>query len=131
MELIDRIRKFAEANITDPNQYLVEVDLTARSGPKKVVLIIDGDKGINIDDCTNLSRAVGKLLEDGNFIDDQYTLEVSTPGLDHPLKLKRQYYKKTGEVRDNMIFGLPLTISTLCTMALVFSPLRKRSLGIC
>ncbi|HZX73991.1 MAG TPA: ribosome maturation factor RimP, partial [Cyclobacteriaceae bacterium] len=63
---------------------------------KKVVVILDGDTGVTIDDVTNLSRAISAALDEQPLIEDNYTLEVGTPGLDQPLKLKRQYYKNIG-----------------------------------
>ena len=59
-------------------------------------MIIDGDKGVTIDDCANLSRELSKAFDDAQFLEESYTLEVSTPGLDQPLKLKRQYIKNIG-----------------------------------
>lgn len=61
------------------------------------MILIDGDHGITIDDCAELSRKVSlELDERALFGDENYMLEVSTPGLDHPLKFKRQYYKNIG-----------------------------------
>jgi ribosome maturation factor RimP len=61
------------------------------------MIIIDGDQGVTIDDCAELSRKLSKEFDDrAYFGEDNYLLEVSTPGLDHPLKLKRQYFKNTG-----------------------------------
>ena len=61
------------------------------------MVIIDGDDGVTIDDCASLSRVLSKEFDDRAYLgDDNYLLEVSTPGLDHPLKLKRQYFKNIG-----------------------------------
>jgi ribosome maturation factor RimP len=61
------------------------------------MVIIDGDLGITIDDCADLSRVLSKEFDERAFFgDENYLLEVSTPGLDHPLKLKRQYVKNIG-----------------------------------
>lgn len=79
-----------------PGQFIVSADVSARKGPKKVLILADADQGFNIDDCAELSRQVSKVLDDQNVIDDNYLLEVSTPGVDHPLKLKRQYVKNIG-----------------------------------
>jgi ribosome maturation factor RimP len=57
---------------------------------------LDGDKGITIDDCTEVSRKLSEELDALDLISDNYTLEVGTPGLDQPLKLKRQYIKNVG-----------------------------------
>jgi len=76
---------------------VVEVLISGKKIPKRVLIIIDGDHGITIDDCAELSRKVSKEMDERAFFgDENYMLDISTPGLDHPLKLKRQYYKNIG-----------------------------------
>jgi ribosome maturation factor RimP len=96
MELTEEIKRIVESKLTDPSQFLVEVLLSSKKGPKKLLIIIDGDNGVTIDDCGNISRELSKALDDSSLLDENYMLEVSTPGLDHPLKLKRQYKKNIG-----------------------------------
>ena len=60
------------------------------------MVLLDSDNGINIDECADLSRALSNVLDEVTWLEDSYLLEVSTPGLDHPLKLKRQYHKNIG-----------------------------------
>ena len=96
MDLIDKVRELAQSCLTDESQFLVEVILTTKAGPRRVLVILDGDKGVNIEACAKVSRALANALDESVLIDDNYTLEVTTPGLDHPLKLKRQYYKNVG-----------------------------------
>jgi ribosome maturation factor RimP len=97
MSLEEEIKAIAEGKLTDSRQFIVEVVISARKGPKKVLVIVDGDEGVNIDDCAAISREISKVLdESSSFLDEAYTLEVSTPGLDQPLKLKRQYVKNIG-----------------------------------
>lgn len=59
-------------------------------------MVIDGDQGVTIDDCGNLSRELSTRLDEMNFGIGHYVLEVTTPGLDQPLKLKRQYARNAG-----------------------------------
>lgn len=82
-----------EALSEDSSQFLVDVVLKGNVGNQKLIVLIDGDQGITIDACAKVSRAVGLTLEEINLIDGKYTLEVSSPGLDHPIKLPRQYTK--------------------------------------
>jgi ribosome maturation factor RimP len=96
MEIIDHIRSIVAQKLTDPSQFLVEVVAKGHKGPKKVLVIIDGDKGVTIDDCANLSRELSKAFDDAQFFEESYMLEVSTPGVDQPLRLKRQYQKHIG-----------------------------------
>lgn len=96
MDLVGEIRKLAEENLS-PDKFVVEVLHSGNKIPRRVLVVIDGDHGVTIDDCANLSRILSKEFEQRDYFgDENYLLEVSTPGLDHPLKLKRQYYKNTG-----------------------------------
>ncbi|MCK6616867.1 MAG: ribosome maturation factor RimP [Cyclobacteriaceae bacterium] len=93
MEIRDSIRELAEKYLKDDSQFIVDVIVSLRKNPKKVLVILDGDRGATIDDCADLNRALSEALDNVNLIEGRYLLEVSTPGLDHPLQLKRQYYK--------------------------------------
>ncbi len=96
MDLNDKVRELAQNCLTDESQFLVEVIFTSKAGPRRVLVILDGDKGVTIETCARVSRALSNAMDESGLIDENYTLEVTTPGLDHPLKLKRQYYKNVG-----------------------------------
>jgi ribosome maturation factor RimP len=96
MELTEHIRQLAEKQLKDSSQFVVEVVASLRKKPNKIVVIIDGDNGVTIDDCAVISLGLSQILDKDEILPDRYMLEVSTPGLDHPLKLKRQYYKNAG-----------------------------------
>lgn len=93
MDLKQKIKELTEANLADASHFLVDV-IVSKHKPMKFTVILDGDKGITIDDCAMLSNKVNDTL--GNLVEEQYSLEVSTPGLDHPLKLHRQFIKNVG-----------------------------------
>lgn len=96
MDHVDEIRQLATENLS-PDKFIVDVLVSGKKLPRRIMVIIDGDHGVTIDDCAELSRILSKIFDErGYFDDDNYLLEVSTPGLDHPLKLKRQYFKNTG-----------------------------------
>lgn len=95
-ENIGEIRKLAESRLKDESHFVVDVIPSFRSNPKKLLVILDGDKGITIDDCAEVSRELSSVLDETNLIDGAFVLEVSTPGLDQPLKNKRQYVKNIG-----------------------------------
>ncbi|HEY5826478.1 MAG TPA: ribosome maturation factor RimP [Cyclobacteriaceae bacterium] len=97
MELIEKMRELAQSVLTDESHFIVDVIFSGKQGPsKKMLVIVDGDKGVTIDDCTSVSRQLSAILDETNLIEEHYLLEVSTPGLDHPLKLKRQFKKNVG-----------------------------------
>src|SRR6187399_540348 len=78
----------------DPQYFLVEVKIRQTNNVK---VFLDGDKGISIEKCISYNRQLYKMLESSDlFPPDDFSLEVSSPGLDEPLKLIRQYYKNVG-----------------------------------
>lgn len=110
MDLVEEIRSLAARNLS-PDKFVVEVLVSGKKIPKRVLITIDGDHGITIDDCADLSRKIAKEMDEQAFFgDENYLLEVSTPGVDQPLKLKRQYYKNVGrnlkvKVHENITEG--------------------------
>ena len=78
----------------DPQYFLVDVRIRPTNNVK---VYLDGDKGISIEKCITYNRQLYKMLESsGLFPPDDFSLEVSSPGLDEPLKLLRQYHKNIG-----------------------------------
>jgi ribosome maturation factor RimP len=77
-------------------EFLVDVIVAGANAAGKILILIDGDNGINIDRCAEISRKTAAVLEAEDTIENPYILEVSSPGLEHPLKLLRQYKKNIG-----------------------------------
>lgn len=109
MDLAEEIRNLAADNLSS-DKFVVDVLVSAKKIPGRVSVIIDGDQGVTIDDCANLSRILSKEFDERAFFgDDNYLLEVSTPGLDHPLSMKRQYFKNIG--RNLKVVGNETTVT--------------------
>jgi ribosome maturation factor RimP len=107
METAAHIQALANQHFQGTAHFVLDVRLNARLNPPKVTVIVDGDAGITIDDCANLSRTLSEAMDQQNVLDD-YTLEVTTPGIDQPLRLPRQYAKHVGrnlkvELKDNTV----------------------------
>jgi len=78
----------------DKDVFLVEIRIKPTNNVK---VFLDSDLGISIDRLIQYNRALYKQLEEENiFPDGDFSLEVSSPGLDEPLKMHRQYLKNTG-----------------------------------
>ena len=78
----------------NPSHFLVEIRIKPTNNVK---VFLDGDNGITIEKCIAINRALYKQLEgSGIFPNDDFSLEVSSPGLDEPLKSDRQYRKNVG-----------------------------------
>jgi ribosome maturation factor RimP len=80
----------------DKSLFLVDIVVSSSKNSQKVLVHLDGDQGVNIDICAEISRRLGSMLEEEDLISGSFTLEVSSPGLDLPLKLLRQYHKNVG-----------------------------------
>ena len=81
-----------------PSHFLVEVRIKPTNNIK---VFIDGDEGVNLGQLIEYNRKLYRQLEDtGAYPDGDFSLEVSSPGLDEPLKLFRQYKKNIGRFID-------------------------------
>ncbi|MDH4332558.1 MAG: ribosome maturation factor RimP [Desulfobulbaceae bacterium] len=76
---------------------LVELQFRREAPGWVLRLIIDKENGIGIDDCAGISREVAHLLEVEDPIDQSYNLEVSSPGLDRPLKSGKDFLRCKGK----------------------------------
>ena len=96
MNIEKKVTELAEEKIAElqrPDLFIVDVKFHSNG---KLVVLLDGDKGIGIEDCVAVSRYVGFKLEEENVIETAYNLEVSSPGVDMPLTQLRQYTKNIG-----------------------------------
>jgi ribosome maturation factor RimP len=96
MNVEKRVTELVEekiAEIARPDLFLVSAKLHSNG---KLIILLDGDKGIGIAECAQVSRYVGFKLEEENVIETAYNLEVSSPGIDTPLTSLRQYAKNVG-----------------------------------
>lgn len=94
MQVEKRVKELVEEKIADrPELFLVDIKMLPNN---KLIIHVDGDEGINIQDCAAISRHVGFHLEEESVIEKAYNLEVSSPGIGEPLRLKRQYDKNIG-----------------------------------
>jgi len=94
MEIEARVIELVEEKIADREDlFLVGVKLHSNG---KLEVLVDGDQGVSIQDCANISRHLGFHLEEEGIITHAYRLEVSSPGIDTPLTSLRQYQKNVG-----------------------------------
>lgn len=82
--------------VDEPDYFLVSVRIKPTNNLK---VFIDGDHGLAIEKCASLNRRLYKLIEEaGLYPDGDFSLELSSPGVDEPLKLHRQYAKNKGRM---------------------------------
>lgn len=94
MHLAEKISQLVQEFLKDTPVFLVSVKIA--QGNKKIQVIIDGDTGLAIEDCTKVSRYLSEVLEEEESLQMAYHLDVTSPGADEPLLLMRQYPKHVG-----------------------------------
>ena len=76
---------------------LVDVEWVKEGANWYLRAYIDKENGITVDDCEEVSRALSDLLDEEDFISENYILEVSSPGLGRPLKKEKDFERSLGE----------------------------------
>ena len=76
---------------------LVDVEYVKEGGTWYLRAYIDKPGGIRVDDCETVSREFSDRLDEEDFIEDSYAMEVSSPGLGRPLKKDRDYARCLGK----------------------------------
>jgi ribosome maturation factor RimP len=92
---IQQIEQLVDKLLLPESEYFkVQVKIKPTNNVK---VYLDGDNGISIEKCVMFNRKLYKSIEETNlFPEGDFSLEVSSPGVDEPLKLKRQYAKNLG-----------------------------------
>ena len=97
MEIKEQIDQWLQPLLQEQNLFLVEVRAL---GKAKIEVFIDGDDGIKISQCAEISRFLEQHLDGSSLVSPNYTLDVSSPGMTNPLKVPRQYRKRIGRVLE-------------------------------
>lgn len=92
-----RIEEVVQPVLRDHGLELVDLEWRGRRPRAVLRLFVDKAGGIGIGDCARVSREVGDVLDASALIDEAYDLEVSSPGLDRPLRKEREYRWAVGK----------------------------------
>jgi ribosome maturation factor RimP len=88
-------REFARAGYE-----IEDVVIDARARPPRITVIADGDNGLDLDTIATLSRSASTLLDGLDAVQDEYVLEVSSPGVDRPLTSGKHFRRARGRKVD-------------------------------
>ena len=83
---------------------LVDVEYVKEAGNWYLRGYIDKPGGITVNDCEAVSRAFSDKLDEDDFIEDSYIMEISSPGLDRPLKKEKDFKRSLGEAVDIKLY---------------------------
>lgn len=91
------LRKLLEPGVSAMGFELVDVEMAGSHHSPTLRVYIDSPRGVNVDDCAKVSRQLSALLDVEDPLPGQYTLEVSSPGLDRPLVKPEDFRRFVGE----------------------------------
>jgi ribosome maturation factor RimP len=95
--VVERARSVLEPVLARDGYELVDVEWVRGAGRFTLRLFIDRPGGVGIEDCQLVSRTVEPILDVEDFIEPAYDLEVSSPGLDRPLRTPEHFARYAGE----------------------------------
>jgi ribosome maturation factor RimP len=102
----DFVYSLAEPIVTENGMELVDVEFTKEGGNWYLRIYIDKDEGVDLDDCQKISTLLSDLLDQEDPIEQAYFLEVSSPGLDRPLKREKDFRKYEGHLVNVKTYSL-------------------------
>jgi ribosome maturation factor RimP len=96
MSITHNITELAQPVVESYGYYLLDVNLVPK-GRKECWVVIDHETtGVDVDDCSKISKELALLMEAHESIEDAYILNITSPGLDRPLTDPRQFLKNKG-----------------------------------
>ena len=103
-EIVDKVEELVTPIIDENDFELVDVEYVKEGANWYLRVYADKDGGITIDDCVLISRALEVNLDEEDFIQDAYILEVSSPGLGRQLKKDKDFKRSLGEKVECKLF---------------------------
>jgi ribosome maturation factor RimP len=97
-QLIEQIETLVQPILDDLGLELVDLEFQRESHGMVLRFYLDKEGGINLDDCAMASREISAILDVEETIEAAYTLEVSSPGIERPLKKQQDFERFAGQL---------------------------------
>lgn len=95
-KVTDKISELAESVLSTTDFFLIDVEIKGGDTPEVWVSVDGEDRGVNMDECADISNELSFLMDAHDIFSGAYRINVSSPGLNRPLKDRRQYPKNVG-----------------------------------
>ena len=96
--MTDRLKDIIQPILQEENIELVEIIYRREAGRQVLRLLVDKEGGVTLGDCARLNERISRILDETNLIAERYILEVDSPGIDRPFKVKRDYERAVGRI---------------------------------
>lgn len=97
----EKVEELVTKPINDLGYTIYDVTYTKEGKDNYLRIFIDNEKGISLDDCEKVNNAITDLLDEANYIKDQYFLEISSPGIERHIR-KEKHLKESLEKEINV-----------------------------
>ncbi len=104
MDFIDRVKELIAPYLSENDIELVDIIYRRESEGMVLRLLVDKPYGINLKECEDLNARLSGLLDKESLIEEHFIVEVSSPGLDRPLKTDRDFERNIDKVLDISTF---------------------------
>jgi len=94
---IESLRELIEPTILSEGMELIDIEYFRESRGWVLRIYIDKEGGVNLNHCSRISEQIGDIIEVKDLIPHRYTLEVSSPGLNRPLKKEKDFTTYVGK----------------------------------
>ena len=91
--LTDRVKDIIAPILGDNQIELVGITYKKEGSRKVLRILADKAEGITLEECARMNETISEVLDKADFMEDNYILEVSSPGLDRPLKTKADFLR--------------------------------------
>ncbi|SNB45661.1 ribosome maturation factor RimP [Geobacter sp. DSM 9736] len=105
-DVAEQVRALAEPLVADLGLELVDVEYKREGRSMVLRLFLDREGGITLDDCAAVSRELSEILDVEDLIQGHYSLEVSSPGLNRPLRKEQDFLRYKGKLVRIKTFDL-------------------------
>ncbi len=103
----EKLQETAAACAERHGAHLIDVGIRGEKGTRVLEVFVDAEEGITTDRCAEISRDLLAAIEGGGLVDGAFRLDVSSPGIQRPLKYPWQYLKHVGRKLEIRLDGEP------------------------
>lgn len=96
MEVTDKLKSLVTTELEWVGLELIDLKLKGKPGRFRLCITADKDSGILVDECADLSRRLSRMTELDQLLGANYQLEISSPGMDRPLRTESEFRMKIG-----------------------------------
>lgn len=96
--MIDKIKEIIQPILQEEDAELVDMIYRREAGRQVLRLLVDKEGGIALSDCVKLNESISQVLDESDVITESYVIEVDSPGIDRPFKVKRDYERAKGRL---------------------------------